>query len=164
MWGTYVKNHVSWIWRELFRLAGKWKKHYTNPHNTRTRCTWNCKIGSWNTFCFTLLTRKFFSLTLMRREKSFLYHGGLPPWHGKNFLDHGGRPPIMAWKKILCHGGRIGIGSRIFHLVVPLLHFHLQYSNENITNCDSWGIFLSSFAALPPIEKNPIPTSVVNKP
>ena len=30
-WGNCLKNRVSWIWRELFRLACKWKTRYANP-------------------------------------------------------------------------------------------------------------------------------------
>ena len=88
-------------------------------------CKWKWSILTF----FTLLTRKNFSLRLMRREKNFLYDGGRPPWHGKKFLYHGGRPPWHG-KNFLCHGGRIGIGSGIFHLVVQLIHFHLQFRND----------------------------------
>ena len=30
-WWNCLKNRVSWIWRELFRLACKWKTRYANP-------------------------------------------------------------------------------------------------------------------------------------
>ena len=51
-------------------------------------------------------------------------------WLGKNFL--------YSWwveKKIFStpdeNSQIFWLGSGIFHLVVPLLHFHLQYRNEN---------------------------------
>ena len=67
------------------------------------------------------------------QERKNLYHGGLPPWHGKKFLYI---------------GGRIGIGSGIFHLVVPPVHFHLQYMNGK-NSCffhflrSSWNIYIT---------------------
>ena len=38
-WGTYLKNHVSWIWRDLFRLARQWKLRYINPRYVCTGCS-----------------------------------------------------------------------------------------------------------------------------
>ena len=38
-WGNCLKNRVSWIWREPFRLACKWKPRYVNPRYMGTRCT-----------------------------------------------------------------------------------------------------------------------------
>ena len=39
--GIYLKNCVSWIWRELFRLARKWKPRYVKPRYAGTRCTFH---------------------------------------------------------------------------------------------------------------------------
>ena len=33
------KKRVSWIWRDLIKLARKWEPHYVNPRYARTRCT-----------------------------------------------------------------------------------------------------------------------------
>ena len=36
-WGNYLKNHVRWIWRELFRFARKWKPRYANQRYASLR-------------------------------------------------------------------------------------------------------------------------------
>ena len=37
--GNCLKNRASWIWREQFRLARKWKPRYVNRRYGGTRCT-----------------------------------------------------------------------------------------------------------------------------
>ena len=38
-WGNFLKNRVSCIWREPFRLACKWKPCYAKPCYAGTRCS-----------------------------------------------------------------------------------------------------------------------------
>ena len=48
--GNYLKNNVSWIWRDQFRFARKWKPRNVKPRYAGTGCKSKSKL-----FCFKYL-------------------------------------------------------------------------------------------------------------
>ena len=53
--GNCLKNRVSWIWRDHFKLACKWKPRYVDPRYAGTRCTSNSSSNTFWSSKFSML-------------------------------------------------------------------------------------------------------------